>query len=345
MTQAPPPPRRNAWKRWPGAIVVVLLLVGAAMLLNLPDGGEPPSPISESTSETPSAEDPLEIVESTTLTVPDTRRLESHKFEAEAGSTYLLRFEATTTKPPGSQGDAMYFGASLACGGPTDSTLRSVGATQNVRTGEEVSLRNQFLLEIEEPGRHACRLLVFSPNAEVAAAGATAEVNTRWSATRVDAGAVEAPADEHLPHLVKTGEDADAFSQELNRDPTGASELRALGTVHVTTCTEVEGSSEDGRTWCPEDLVDQSGSDATITYRLEALGSDGEVCQSRDVNIAGAQVDRHSHHQIFHVDERVVLPQDLCGTSARLVVTVENGGPAPLLVHRASSTLVIIPRP
>lgn len=343
MTQAPPPPRRSAWRRGLGALVIVLLLAAAALLLNRPDGEEPSPPTSGSSSETSSKDDPLEVTESTTLTVPDTQRLESHSFDAEAGSTYLLQYDATTTKPPASQGDAMYFGASLACSGPTDGTLRSVGGTQNARTGEEVSIQSQFLLDIEESGRYACRLLVFSPNAEVAAAGTTAEVDTRWSATRVDAGAIEVSADEHLPRLVATGEEADAFVQGTSSDPARTPELRVLGTVHVTTCTEVEGSSEDGQTWCPEDLVDRSGSDTTITYRLDALGNDGEVCESRDVDVADAEVDRHSHHQIFHLEDRVTIPPDLCGTSVRLVVTVENKGPAPLLVHRASSTLVIIP--
>lgn len=343
MTPAPPPPRKRAWKQALGALTVVLLLIAAVVLLNLPGGEETPPPTGDPTSATPAEREPLEVSESTTLTVPDTQRLESYSFEAEAGSTYLLRFEATTSKPQRSPGDAMYFGSSLACGGPTESTMRSVGATQNVRTGEEVSLRNQFLLEIEEDGEYACRLLVFSPNAEVAAAGTTAHIEARWSATRAEAGAVEASAGEHLPRLVEPTAGAEAFVQEIDSALVESKELNVLGTVHVTTCTEEEGSSEDGRTWCLENDVDRAGSAVTVTYRLEALGRAGEVCESREVNVAEAQVDRHSHHQVFHVDEHVVLPQDLCGTSARLVVTAENDGPAPLLVHRASSTLVILP--
>lgn len=343
MTPAPPQPRRRAWNPALGALAAVLLLVAAAVLLNRPSGEEEPPPTGEPTTATPTEAEPLEVSESTTLTVPDTQRLESYSFEAEAGSTYLLRFEATTRKPQGSPGDAMYFGSSLACGGPTESTMRSVGATQNVRTGEAVSLRNQFLLEIEEDGEYACRLLVFSPNAEVAAAGTTAHIEARWSATRAEAGAVEASAGEHLPRLVEPTADAAAFVQEMDLSAQESRELNILGTVHVTTCTEEEGSSEDGRTWCLEDDVDRDGSAVTVTYRLEAVGSDEEVCEIREVNVARAQVDRHSHHQIFHVNEHPVLPQELCGTSARLAVSVENDGPAPLLVHRASSTLVILP--
>lgn len=343
MTQGPLPPHRRPWKQVLGVLVVVLLLFASAMLYVLQDGDQRTPRNSGPDSETPATTEPLEVSESTMLTVPDTQRLETYSFEAEAGSTYLLQFESTTTKPQGSPGDAMYFGASLACGGPTESTLRSVGATQNVRTAEEVSIRSQFLLEIEEPGRYACRLLVFSPNAEVAAAGTTADVATRWTATLVDPDAVEGLADERLPRLVEAGEAADAFVQELDSSLTGRSEIRVLGTMHLTTCTEVEGSSEDGRTWCPKGLVNPAGSAATITYRFEGLDGDGKVCESRKVDVADAEVDRYSHHQTFHVDKRIAVPEDLCGPSARLVITVGNGGPAPLLVHRASSTLVIIP--
>src|SRR5699024_1103459 len=109
------------------------------------------------------------------------------------------------------------------------------------------------------------------------------------SATMADAEAVESPAGEFLPRLVEPTAGAEAFVQEIDSALAESRELSILGTVHVTTCTEAEGSSEDGRTWCLEDEVDRYGSAVTLIYRLEALGSDGEVCESREVNVAEAQ--------------------------------------------------------
>src|SRR5699024_6834129 len=115
--------RRWRWAIVALVIVFLLVLVTVRILTSPADQTTPPA--GGSATESPTAGEALEVAASTTLTVPDTLRMKSRAFDGEEGETYLLRFSATAAKPAGTPGDAMYFGANLACGGPGGGTLRS----------------------------------------------------------------------------------------------------------------------------------------------------------------------------------------------------------------------------
>lgn len=343
MPPTPQSPRERPWRWGLGAFAAVILLVVATVLIRAPSGDDETPPTGQPTSSGQSSGEPLEVADATTLTVPDTLRMDSGAFDAEAGDTYLFQFDATATKPAGSPGDAMYFGANLACGGPEGGTLRSVGGTQNIRTGEQVTIRNQFLLTIERSGSHACRLSLNSPNEDAAASGTEAAVDTHWSVTQVDGTAVEAPAEERLPRVVDEGERAAAFRVEIDLEDLPDRELDLVGTLHLTTCTGTNGSREDGTTWCAEDDVDRDGSVVDVTYRTDVLDSSGEVCASAVDATTRARIVRFTHHRMLHVDHPASAPLSTCGDTARVVVAVQNDGPAPVVVHRSTSTLLLLP--
>jgi len=343
----PTPPRlsERTWRWVLGILAVVMLLVITSVLVWNPGGDDEQPPGVHPTSDQPTEDAQVEVAGSTTLTVPDTLRMESDVFEAGSGDTYLLEFEATAEKPSGSPGDAMYFGANLACGGPDGETLRSVGGTQNVRTGEEVTIRNQFLLTIEDSGSHACRLSLNSPNEDAAASGTDAEMTTHWSASRVHGTALEASADERLPQVVDADDRAAAFRFEINLEGLPNRELDLLGTLHLTTCTGVNGSREDGTTWCEEGDVDLAGSDVEVTYRTDVLDASDEVCESRVSSTTSTHIVRYTHHRVLQVDHPASETLSPCGDTARVVVMVQNDGPAPVVIHRSNSTLLVLSRP
>lgn len=335
--------RRHPWRWVLGAFAAVILLVVATVLIRAPSGDDETLPAGQPASSELAPEKPLEIVDTTTFTVPDTLRMDSGAFDAEVGDTYLLQFEATASKPAGSAGDAMYFGANLACGGPEGGTLRSVGGTQNIRTGEQVTIRNQFLLTAEDSGSHACRLSLNSPNEDAAASGTEVTVDTHWSATQLDETALEVPAGERLPRVVDEGERAAAFRVEIDLDDLPGRELDLVGTLHLTTCTGTNGSREDGTTWCAKDDVDIDGSVVDVTYRTDVLDSSGEVCASTADATTRARIVRFTHHRMLHVDHPASAPLSTCGDTVRVVVAVRNAGPAPVVVHRSTSTLLLLP--
>jgi len=347
MTQASPPPGARRWGWGLGALAVVLLLIVGLVLVVRP-GPEPSPPpeggpsTTESTLGPPSAEEPMVTQENATLTVPDTLRLEPQDFEADEGATYLLEFEATTSKPEDSPGDAMYFGASLACSGPEEGTLRSVGGTQNVRTGETVTIRNQFLLTIETPGRHLCRISLNSPNEDAAAKGTTAEITSTWSATMLEEPAFEARADQRLPRVVDSGDRALAFRYETDLDDLRQRRIDLLSTLHLTTCTGVNGSRENGRAWCDEESVDLDGSTLEVSYRADVVDARGEVCDTRTLASTRTSIVRFTHHRVMHQDLSTREPLSSCGDTVALHVVVENFGPAPVVIHQSNSTLLAL---
>lgn len=334
------PPQRWWWIL--GVLGTVVLIVVASVVVIRPGPDKPAPDDSEtSTALIDVSHEPLIARESTSLTVPNTIRLPGRSFYTEAGRMYLVEFEATAEKPIDSPGSAMYFGASLACSGPDGSTIRSVGGTQNVRSGERVTIRNQFLLEADHGGEHACRVSLNSPNEEAAAEGTSAAVVSTWTVTPARPAAFEAPAEKRLPQLVEQGHRAIVFQVKHENDQVLRAPADLMSTVHVTTCTIVNGSAEDGRTWCPEEDVDPEGSSVVLTYRLDVLDSGGGVCDSQNLDAVGVQIDRLAHHQVLHSEAPIADQASACGPRLRFVVELENDGPAPLVIHRNNSTFIL----
>ncbi|PZO61935.1 MAG: hypothetical protein DI635_13565 [Pseudoxanthomonas suwonensis] len=105
----------------------------------------------------------------------------------------------------------------------------------------------------------------------------------------------------------------------------------------------MNGSREEGRAWCREGAIDEAGSTATFTARLELLHADGAVCAELAVeSTAPDHIDLLRHHRMLFADLESILPADPCGTTARLRVDLRNDGPAPLVVHRANSSALLV---
>lgn len=322
-------------------VLTVLVIVVVALVVVVRAGTDGPATHGPATPTAlpEGSSEPLEVRESTSFTIPDNVRTPSHSFEVRAGGKYLLEFEATAQKSEASPGDAMYFGASLACADDGGVALRSVGGTQNVRTGETVTIRNQFLLEAENAGEYSCRLSVSSPNEEAAAKGTSVDVQMEWAARPVEGIAVEASADERLPRVVEPGRRAAIFRVDVEQ---GEDPVDILSTVHATTCTMVNGSTEGDRVWCQGEQIDTQGSAVELTYRADVLDEIGNVCDSRIIATKREPIEWHTHHRILATEAREQEPFSTCGTTVRYVVVIENDGPASVVVHRTNSTFLAV---
>lgn len=322
------------------ALGTVALVVGALIYLPSP-APRPPSPTESPSPTDDSEEQSMEVEASTSLTVPEIVRMEPRTFTAYAGTMYLLKFEISTVKPEGSPGTAMYFGVNLACGGEAGGTTRSIGGTQNLITDEAVTLSNQFLLSVDSTELQSCRVVLSSPNEDAAAAGTTVEVDVRWSMTAVSDGARELDPEKRLPLVVDPGESRIVF-REAVPGPAGET-LSLIGTLHLTTCTMVNGSREGGEVLCDEESIDSGGSSFDVEARARLLGLDGVACDGTDTSSEDAHVGRRVHHQMLPLGQRVDIPESTCGDSVELLVVVENQGPAPLVVHGVSSSYIAVP--
>ncbi|MGP5717793.1 hypothetical protein ACTXO9_18115 [Brachybacterium tyrofermentans] len=345
MTDEPTDSRRRHHRVWwvgSALLVVAALMIGGLLVW---DPGEPKTDPDESTASSEGEETSASTSDSAELTVPETLRISESSIQVRAGSSYVLSFEVTTEKPEGSPGEAMYVGVSLGCTGPEEVSSRSISGTQNLVRGEPTVLSSQVLLVAEETSNRTCRITVDSSYDGVAAEGTTIHVDAKWTARPVEGTALEVPAEDRLPHVFDADDRRPAFRHKVELPPGRESvSVEVLSTLHVTTCTVVNGSREGGEPMCVEAKTDEAGSAFDITLRADLLDADGKLCESRSLLADSTHVDRLTHHQLLSGRLVEQVPDDRCGDTVEFVMAVTNSGPAPLLVHGAGSSFIVVVR-
>lgn len=333
------PLRRSLWIA-AGALAVPALVFG----LLVGGGGEDPAPVTATTTVAstppPYASAPYAVTDRTELTVPEETRFAQGTFWAEADAQYVVTMNLQSTKPEGSGGRSMYLGVTLGCSPQAGGAGISAGGTQNMLTGEETVYSNQGVISVPEDGGVDCSIKLSAPYDDVASNGTTFPVKATWEVRKVDA-ATEASTEEVLPTTIAAGATDDVLTAELPVD--GATgELRVLSSLHLTTCTIVNGSREDGRAWCPENALDEQGSTVTLQARVELVDDGGAVCAELGTEeIPADRIDLYRHHRLLSLAVDAAVSEEPCGRTARVTVSAHNDGPAPLVVHRSNSTLLI----
>src|SRR5699024_377804 len=215
MPMTPPLQDRAPRRSWLIAGVALLVLVLAAVLLTRGgDGGDtgPDSPSgspgqSSPTSTLPPAPvPPGSVVDEASLTVPEELRAADGSFYLERGTSYLASFEVSTMKSPGEPGLAMYLGVTFSCAGADGGVSEWIGGTENLLVDQPVTYRNQLLLEPQQSQVVSCSVRANAPYDDVAAAGATIDLDISWSVRPVDGGAVSTPSEQRLPMTIDPGE-------------------------------------------------------------------------------------------------------------------------------------------
>lgn len=314
---------RRPW--WISFVIAVAVVIVVLVVNGLFCRTEPPRP--------------FVVNQTADLGVPGTAELPSRSFPVEEGQAYSVSFDVLIQKPVDSPGEAVFVSVLLQCTGP-DGTKDAIGGTQNVVTGQPATLRNQVLVKASASGDEECRVTVQTPNESAAARGATTNVDVTWQARAVDVDSVSVPSDEHLPRVVLSGKQSVAFR---SKSPVGVGEsIQAIGTLHVTTCTMVNGSREGGKPLCTRPTIDKKGSEFEVKLRVDVRDASGRVCESRDLSGTLARVDRTTHHALVPVGDVKSFDDGACGDEAEYVLSVRNHGPAALVVHGESSSLLLL---
>lgn len=334
------PSRRPLLLAGLGLLLVLAVVVAIVMIRGAGDDAPTdPAPTTAAPTPPPYPEAPASVSGRATLTVPEEPRFAEGTFWARAGQEYLVTVDVTSEKPEGSGGDAMYLGVTLSCSPQAGGAGITAGGTQNMLTGEETTYRNQGLVTVAEDGPVDCSIKLSAPYDDVASAGTTFDVDGTWRAAAAGADSRQASTD-GLPRTVDPGPAQAVLSTEAPVEAGG--DLRALTSLHLTTCTIVNGSREDGRAWCDEADLDEAGSTVQLTATAQLLDTSGEVCQELDATTTTPDhIDEYRHHRLIPVELDVTVPQKPCGTTVRVSVAVTNDGPAPLVVHRSNSSLVV----
>lgn len=340
------PRRGRAWLLGGGALILLLavvLVVGVVGLAGRGGDGNPTSQTAPSTAAPtppPFPAAPYAVSDEALLTVPEETRIAQGTFWAEAGAEYVVTMDLRSTKPEGSGGRSMYLGVTLSCSPRAGGPGISVGGTQNMLTGEETTYRNQGLISMPEDGGVDCSIKLSAPYDDVASRDTTFPAGASWEVRRADAAA-QAPTDTVLPTTIAAGATEDVLTAELPIDEAGEG-LEALSSLHLTACTGVNGSREDGRAWCREDALDEGGSTVTLRARMELVGEDGNACAELAAQALPAdRIELHRHHRLLSLALETSLPERPCGRQARVTLAVHNDGPAPVVVHRTNSSLLL----
>lgn len=324
-----------------GAVLVAVIAVGIVRGTGVPSEPGPGTPAASSTPP-PYSVAPVSRVDDTTLTVPERTRFAQGTFWATAGTEYLVTMDLQSTKPEGSGGRSMYLGVTLSCSPQAGGPGISVGGTQNMLTGEVTAYRNQGLISVSEDGAIDCSIKASAPYDDVASDGTTFEVDGVWRAVPVDGEALAAP-EEGLPRTVADGADEVVMTVDLPLDLADDDGVRALASLHLTTCTIVNGSREDDRAWCAEDELDEAGSTVNAEMRAELIDAGGAACGVLGTAATTPDhIDLYRHHRLLSLELTEALPETPCGETVRLTVSVNNDGPAPLVVHRSNSSLAVV---
>lgn len=314
------------------------------------DGGDVPSPSSASGSAEHSASParasapvpPFSVVDEASLTVPDEFRAASGDVYLDAGGSYLASFEVSTVKPLDQPGLAMYLGVTFSCRGSDSGESTWIGGTENLLPGEPVTYRNQLLLHPATSEVMSCSVRANAPYDDVASDGATVELDISWSMRAVSPSAASAPSEHRLPMTIAPGQREFVFTEMIPLDHLPHHEVQLLTSLHVTTCTGVNGSREGGRTWCAAEDIDEAGSDFDVELRVDVLDEAGKRCGSAGEETAQVNLPLERHHQLVSRNVSFGIGGALCGAMLRAGVVVENRGPASLVVHESNSSMVTI---
>ena len=262
------------------------------------------------------------------------------EFTLGAGEAYVATVDVATEKPPDSEGVNIFLGMRLTCTDAAGEVIGTAGGTENLLTGEPVTLSNQVLLRPERSGVHQCSVLLNAPNDDGASAGTTFELDTTWSVSPADGLAIQTAAVERLPMTIPAGSRQMTFGDVIPLAELDEGRLQLHASLNLTTCTGIGGSREDGRTWCTEDDIDFAGSTYEIETRIDVIAPNGSVCDAIDAWRESVHLQHYRHHQLLHVERDVEIPDDLCGDRVRVSVLIDNSGPASLVVHRENSSLI-----
>lgn len=301
------------------------------------------------TSTRPSGdEESRETVQSETGTLsqhlPADEIVQSIDFQASSGDMRLITFNAEVLFDV-HEGDlsAVYVVVGISCTPLTGNTeTSSVSATENLLHNDERNIGVNFLYTASRDGGQRCNARFRTPNWNPDKASSSIDMSTTLEVSPTGHRVSSAAAQAEDPIIIKAGEDVEILrgSLPLARHP---GEVLSAATVHATSCTITNGS-KDGthHNLCTQDMVNRAGSEVTVEATAWGL-ENGNVCATQSIIREKIEVGYRMHHVLFSTESHVVVHEpSRCGDSMGYSVTVKNQGPAPLLVHRGTSSMSLL---
>ena len=232
----------------------------------------------------------------------------------------------------------------LACHGEDDASSRtSVLGTENIHNLQPRQLRLSMVFTATSEGIQECSLGIEVPSYPpgYGPGAVTATTSLRTTASPAQDAVMSDQADQ-APIVIGPGETLSLGSSAANLR-SDVDHLLIGHAVHLTTCTIENGSQDMTKAYlCRPTSLNRGGSVVDLNVSLEFL-RDGTVCHEEELADRSLTIDYDTHHFLESIDPQMSPVHPDCGSTARVVSTVYNLGPAPLVIHRRSSVAVIAP--
>lgn len=315
-----------------GALVLIALAIVAVSVLTWSRSAPEPGPELDRQAAT-----------SQTISLPVQRAvLASVDFDGAEGEKRLVslivnaRFWSTTERKR-----AAYIIVGVNCSGGRGQTM---SGTQNLTYDTDQDLRLTFIHTSDVGGPKSCRAVFSAPSFLADKGPGTVTARTTLSVSAPLRFGMDARPNAKGGELVLAGETTTTIDATSSA-PRGLTQLQTGGVVRLTTCTIVNGSTDgsDGPL-CPLSGIDARGSTVSVVSHVQVLDR-GRVCDTLEVQADSIHIDRMTHHRILGSPVlHNVLDGGLCGTTLQVTQTVTNDGPAPVVIHRGGTNVVVAGR-
>ncbi|MCP3426187.1 hypothetical protein NBM05_09250 [Rothia sp. AR01] len=278
----------------------------------------------------------IEASDSGSFVIPDSFVSEPFEETFKSGERRWLDLTLDTYLEPGSAA-AAYLAVYLGCKDSTGARALGMTGTQNIRQDEPTTIKMTGLVEATHAGEASCRVRVSAPNGEAVAAGMTVDIDTSFTLGARPVQGEEAKPRTSLPAVIDPGKKVVLFDDTLSAAE-GERRFRSSASMHLTTCTIQNGSkdSQGGDFLCDESTLDRQGSQVSAVLSQEVEASDGNECGNPREQQVDHLIDHDQHHYIFTIGGEYEEPEGCRGTP-KFTLTLENDGPAPVVVHSDST--------
>lgn len=321
-----------------------LSLLGGVVIVNcLPASRETPHVLPEISQLEPA------LIENGThdeIVLPGETQTATVSFTAVKGESRVvnLDMEATFQADSGRK-RSLYATVGIACG-PIDGMGQGAASsgTENLLDSKTRDLQRTVVYTAPSDGPQRCNAR-FAANAwDPGYSAAEIHLVTRLATSLEPVSfAHEARPDQSEPVIIGSDTEHKVIDETFNLDATrGPSAVTVSISSHLTSCVIENGSKDDTEdNLCLGRLVDRDGSNISSTTKLELL--DGvDVCREMIIDSQSIEIDHLVHHKLIgsrHFVESFL--DEPCGQQLRISQSIRNEGPAAIIVHRGSSSVVV----
>lgn len=288
----------------------------------------------------------VEDVGQSTLQLPGEIQSATVSFTAKKGEKRVVTLDTEITFSADSgRKRALYATVGIACG-PVDGDGPGAAnsGTENLVESTTRELQRTVVYTAPSAGPQRCNARFSAKTWDADYADAKAYLVAHL-ATSVPAEpfAYEARPEQDGPVIIESGEGQIVIDEVFSLDTHRTVESMTVSiSSHLTSCV-IENGSKDGteENLCRGSFIDWEGSRLSSSVKVELLDG-ADVCREMMVDSELLEIDHLVHHRMLNSRHSIASFLDApCGDRIRVQQDLRNDGPAAVVLHRGSSSVVL----